>query len=355
MLRPFLRRAERLALGAAFCVAAAACSDSSSTGPTVSTTHSITLDASAAYAYLALDTLAQQVSVTTPTTSTAWDMGFFATGVSLNGGAAGPGGVTGYCLCGNANATTAALQAMTAANQLPAFDSVTPAMIPAATAFRGDELDPVINTWYNGSGASATANTGRTFIVRRTTGAGTILAKVQVTNLQGPSATTPGNVSFQFAIEPSVGAAFGATQTATVSVAAAGAPVYFDLAAGAVGNAASWDIAFDGWNILSNGGVSGSGGVSAVPDDVTAFANIDFAYASSAPPQAYRSDTFSGVFALNPWYRYNITGSDNQIWPTYNVYLIRRGTAVYKVQLTGYYSTTGAPRNITIRYAKLAG
>ena len=32
-------------------------------------------------------------------------MGFFATGVMLNGGAAGPGDVEGYCLCQNADAT----------------------------------------------------------------------------------------------------------------------------------------------------------------------------------------------------------------------------------------------------------
>jgi hypothetical protein len=59
------------------------------------------------------------------------------------------------------------------------------------------------------------------------------------------------------------------------------------------------------------------------------------------------------AFASHRWYRYNITGSDNQIWPVYNVYLVSRGTAVYKVQLISYYSVSGAPRHITFRYAKL--
>ena len=59
------------------------------------------------------------------------------------------------------------------------------------------------------------------------------------------------------------------------------------------------------------------------------------------------------VFANQRWYRYNITGSDNQIWPVFNVYLVARGTTVYKVQLINYYSAAGAPRHITFRYAKL--
>jgi len=136
---------------------------------------------------------------------------------------------------------------------------------------------------------------------------------------------------------------------------AAGTPSYLDLSAGGPGTVASWDVGFQGWDILSNGGVSGSGSVKGVVDVATDFALIDVPYAQTVPPQAYRGDLFSGAFALEPWYRYNITGSDNQIWPVFNVYLVRRGTAVYKVQLTGYYSAAGAPRNITIRYGQLAG
>ncbi len=99
--------------------------------------------------------------------------------------------------------------------------------------------------------------------------------------------------------------------------------------------------------------MSGTGGVSAVVDQSTPFAQITAAYASFAPAVAYRADSYGGVFASAPWYRYNITGTDNQIWPTFNVYLVRRGDAVYKVQITGYYNATGTPRQITIRSARL--
>jgi hypothetical protein len=68
----------------------------------------------------------------------------------------------------------------------------------------------------------------------------------------------------------------------------------------------------------------------------------------------YRGDAFGGVFDEHRWYRYNLTGTDHQIWPTYDVYLIRRGTEVYKVQLVSYYDATGDSRHITFRYAPLA-
>ena len=340
---------------AAFALSLAACNSDAALISSVSVTRSITVDASAAYAYVKLDTIAQLVSVVSPTTSAAWDIGFFATGVTLNGGAAGPGGVTGYCVCRNEGATTAQVQAFTAVNQLPTSDSVTATMAPAASAFQADLLDPAINGWYTGTpGAGATVTSGRSFILRKTVGATTILAKFQVTGVTAPTATTPGQVSFQFAIQPLAGAAFGATQIQTVTVVA-GTLAYFDMGANAPGTATSWDIAFDGWAIRTNGGVSGSGTVKAVPDAVTAFATIDATYAASAPAAAYRGDTFSGVFAAHPWYRYNITGTDNQIWPLFNVYLVKRGSTLFKIQLTSYYSAAGAPRNITVRYAKIAG
>ena len=85
----------------------------------------------------------------------------------------------------------------------------------------------------------------------------------------------------------------------------------------------------------------------------TPFANIDATYAATAPAQAYRADEFGGVFTTNRWYKYNITGTDNQIWPTFNVYLIKKGSSIYKVQLTGYYGANGAARQITLRYRKI--
>ena len=73
------------------------------------------------------------------------------------------------------------------------------------------------------------------------------------------------------------------------------------------------------------------------------------------PDAVFKTDAYGGVFDAHAWYRYNITGQDHQIWPTYDVYVVRRGAEVYKLQLISYYSPAGIDRNVTFRYAKLAG
>ena len=69
--------------------------------------------------------------------------------------------------------------------------------------------------------------------------------------------------------------------------------------------------------------------------------------------RAYATDRYAGVFATQPWYEYNILG-DHRISPNFNVYLVKRGSEVYKVQLISYYATDGTSRQITVRYARLS-
>ncbi len=94
--------------------------------------------------------------------------------------------------------------------------------------------------------------------------------------------------------------------------------------------------------------MSGSGAAAA------AVATEEFAAIATAStdPRAYLQDNFGGVFNSHPWYRYNLTG-ENIIHPTFDVYLIKRGDDVYKVQLINYYGSAGEPRHITLRYARL--
>jgi hypothetical protein len=347
MFRSFIRSA------AALCALSAivACGSDDTVAPINTSTGTITVDASQAFAYIRLGEEAQIVNVSDPSASTAWDLGFLATTVTANGGSAGPGDVTIHCLCANAGATTAEIQGFTADNQLAAFDAVTAAQIPAESQFRGDSLSPAISGWFTGSGAQATANTSRSWIVRR--GSATVtLGKLRVTSLQNVSAQNAGVIAFEYAVQPTPDAPFGQVVQASVDVR--NGPVYFDLTSGTTSSASgAWDLRFSGFEIRSNGGVSGSGNVMAVPDNNTPFASIDAAYAGTAPVVAYKRDAYSGVFNSQPWYQYNITGTDNQIWPLFNVYLVKRGSEVYKVQLTSYYSTAGTSRQITVRYARL--
>jgi hypothetical protein len=344
--RPFVRHAVVAALAIV-----AACSDSTTEPPAPPVTSELTVDASAAPAYVKLGDPATVVAVADPATSTEWDLAFFATGVTVNGGAAGPGGVTAACLCLNANATVGELQTMTPANQLAAFEAVTTASIPASTSFVADALNPAISGWFTGTGTSATAVSTKSWIVRRTAGGSVILAKFRVTSISGATATSAGNVTVEYAIQPSTGAAFGAPTTRTIDLSAG--PVYLNLASGPVPATGTWDLRISGFEIRVNGGVSGTGGVSALIDESVPFGQLTAQYASSAPAVAYRADSFGGVFVTSPWYKYNITGTDNQIWPNFNVYLVKRGETVYKVQIISYYGPTGTARQITLRSSRV--
>jgi hypothetical protein len=97
--------------------------------------------------------------------------------------------------------------------------------------------------------------------------------------------------------------------------------------------------------------------VSATNEQVMAFspagqlAGFDAITAANIPGSA--SAWSADAFTTSKWYRYNLTGTDHQVWPTFDVYLVQRGSEVYKIQLTNYYGPGGEPRRITFRYAKL--
>ena len=80
-----------------------ACSSDEIQQPLTPVEGELTVDASTTWGYASLDE-GEVVAVADPAGDPGWDMGFNTTRVMLNGGAAGPGGVTGTCLCQNAGA-----------------------------------------------------------------------------------------------------------------------------------------------------------------------------------------------------------------------------------------------------------
>ena len=308
----------------------------------------LTVDARISWALVALGETATQVAVADPSASTAWDVGFNATRVMLNGGVAGPGGVEGYCLCQNADATDADVQAMTPAGERVDFEAVTLAHVPVDDdAWVSDALDAAISGWYvyDVTTHQVSADPSKTWLVRGA-GADPVYAKLRVTQIA--DATRAGaRVTLEYAVQPDSGAAMGPVQTVVLDGRTS--PVHFDFATGAVSDASDWDIVLDGFDIRINGGTSGSGGAGAV---LTSDAFAEVTDASSVPARVYRGDAFGGVFTGHPWYRYNLDGN-HTVFPTYDVYLIRRGDDIYKLQVIGYYSTTGDARWITFRYARL--
>lgn len=321
----------------------ASCSSDEINAPPQSPEGTITVDASTGWAYASLGE-GGVVTVADPATSSDWDLGFNATRAMLNGGAAGPGGVVGFCVCQNAGAGDAEIVAMTADGELADFEAVSASDIPAATSFEVERLQPAIAGWYGGEGTGAVAESGVSWLLRLQDGA--TYAKLRIVSLGGPTADHAGDVTVEWAVQATAESAFGPVQSATLDASTLSR---LDLNTGSTTPSDSeWDLAVEGFTIRLNSGVSGSGQTGATPSGEP-FESIATAAVDS---RAYQVDGYAGVFGSHPWYRYNLTG-ENIIHPTFEVYLVRRGDAVYKVQLIDYYSVAGDPRNITFRFARL--
>jgi hypothetical protein len=167
-------------------------------------------------------------------------------------------------------------------------------------------------------------------------------------------------------------------ETRTFSVDASTDWVYVDLAdepsvvtPGNAATSAGWDIAFQATAVKLNGGESGGGvaghclcanagapaeAIRALTPatELGAFEAVTAAAAPRSGAWILDSAEPGGVFKRTPWYRYNLAGQ-HQVWPTYDVYLIRTDGEVYKVQITGYYDAEGNPRHITFRSARIDG
>src|SRR5688500_8491087 len=216
MLPNIPRLARRSSAGLVVGLAAvlSACASDDVVAPPDPVEGTVTVDASQGYAYFSF----AEGDVVTPapsaSASSAWDIAFSATTVTLNGGAAGPGNVTGFCVCQNASATDAQVLAMTPESEEADFAAVT--SIPTGAAFATDALTPAISGWFTGAGAAAQANPAKTFLVRLADSVG--YAKVHVTSLQNPGTATPGIVTLEYALQPTATGALGATRTLQVDL-----------------------------------------------------------------------------------------------------------------------------------------
>jgi len=312
---------------------------------------SLTVDASSDWGFVkSADGKLSPVAVSDRTSSSDWVMGFFATSAMLNGGAAGPGSVDGYCLCQNSSATDTEVMAMTSDSELQKFEDVKVTDIPSADSlWASDSLEPVIKDWYSYNFQTHAISAAPEKVWKMRTAAGDAYAKFHVTQIANGTQQHAGTITFKYALQTAAGATFQVDATGSVDVSSGG--VYFDLDTGsAVTSADSWDLHFEGYSIRVNGGVSGGGqaGASLATDDFDSITD-----ASDLSSYGYPGDAFAGTFTANKWYRYNLAGG-HQIWPVFNVYLVRSGNDVYKIQLTGYYSAGGDSRHISFRYEKLS-
>lgn len=133
------------------------------------------------------------------------------------------------------------------------------------------------------------------------------------------------------------GAGGGADQGAPFEVDTAAGPVFLDLDGPAIVDAsAAWELKFDGLDVFTNGGVSGEGASKAFPLDAETFATDRV----PADVPFLLEDKPGGAFVS--WYAYD--GSTHTVYSRYHVIGVRRGDAVFKVQVLGFYGEVdGAP------------
>lgn len=127
-----------------------------------------------------------------------------------------------------------------------------------------------------------------------------------------------------------------------------------------------WDLAFQGTDVMLNGGNAGPGNVSAIclcqnqwatNDDLqrmtpeSELADFEAVTGESIPDDA---DWGLTAFGASAWFKYNLR-DEHMVWPNYNVYLVKRGDDIYKLQITGYYDSIGQPRRVSLRYEQITG
>ena len=105
-----------------------------------------------------------------------------------------------------------------------------------------------------------------------------------------------------------------------------------------------WDLAFEGLDVFTNSGPSGSGsGAAFGPLEPIVF--ID----DAAPSVPFLSpDTTGGAFIR--WWYYGGAAADHALYTRYHVYGIKDGDKTYKVQVLNYYGVRdGAPTSALYR------
>jgi heme-binding HmuY-like protein len=155
----------------------------------------------------------------------------------------------------------------------------------------------------------------------------------------------------------------GGTFTTQVDASNAEAWVYFSFESGAQAvppdpaSSEGWDLGFQRFHIISNGGVSGTRG-----NAVAIVSDQDFDALTTAPSDGYLEDQPDGddddtvvdsAFETGDgWYDYD--PATNRLSPRANVYVVQTPSgAHYKLEILDYYDTAGTSGHPTFAWAEL--
>jgi hypothetical protein len=113
--------------------------------------------------------------------------------------------------------------------------------------------------------------------------------------------------------------------------------------------AAAWDLAFEGYDVFTNGGASGSA-------SAAAFGPLDaITFIGERPPEVpfLTSDRTGGAFL--DWYEYSGAPA-HALYSRFHVVGLRDGSRLFKVQVLGYYGKrdgAAVPALYSVRYAEI--
>ncbi len=280
------------------------------------------------FTYFSFDTK-EIVSITDDqaANSTEWHIAFKRSEMRLNGGISGPGKVVGINLQDGQDFISAAI-----------FDGIGAADVPGPEAFLSDGPAYAISEWYSYDPVSHTMSaTGNVYEMRTAEGR---FAKFVVDSLEDAGREDAGKISFRWVLGEESDLT-GLEGSATVDVSDT-AEIFFNLSLGEEviptepASSTDWDIAFSGYSIRINGGLSGPGQASALP----AFQmGVTFEELTTANELGghYFADRAGSAFstAAGEWYSYD---SGTHLLSTQNhVYLIDTATGLYKMQILNYY------------------
>lgn len=347
----------RFLVVAALLATLTACESDSSGPPPVDEEGVVEIDASSStdFTYFSLAD-GEVVAVADPSASTDWDLALRRFEVRLNGGVSGPGDVAGVNLENNVNATPEQILAFTPENTQAEFDAVGEAAIPVSTGFVADGLEENPLGWLSFGPTGPVANPSAVWQVRTASGDYAVFRATGLTmGGSDPQSAQLASVTLEWRAQPA-GGTLGSVQTATLDLTSGNSAIDFAGGALVAPVGCGWDLTADAasFSLLVND-TCGTGtfpidAVSSLDDvddasDASEYAGF-LAGRAGAVPFSSSLDDPAGPFL------YNLAG-DNRLTPTYNIYLVQVGEAVYKIQLIGYYSATGSSGHPTIRYARI--
>jgi len=330
----------------------AACEGDSAGPSTTRRTGEIALNASSqtSFAYLRFEG-DSAVEVASPASDAEWDLAFRRYTVRLNGGVGGTKGVVGFNLANNAAADTVAILAFTPSNQLPAFAAVSAADIPGAGSFAAEDLGPDYASWFRFDPFSngLVANPQAAWRLVRAGGSGSALVRVA---RMVATQTTLDSVTFEWRLGDQSGV-LGTAQQLTIGTTGGLNAVDLGAASAVASSGCGWDVSAEVTFLVNINSGCGTGTFPLdVSEDFTTVSRADDA-PEYGPFLARISGPIPSSFSTaSAPFLYDLAG-DRRLSPTFNIYLIKVGTAVYKVQLTGYYSDTGVSGYPTVRYARI--